>query len=58
MCISNYFFFILKEILNDVEVVSYKFMFCVGMICKLVLGFYIWLFIGLCVLCKVENIVC
>lgn len=33
-------------------------MLWVGMICCVVLGLYIWLFFGLCVFKKVENIVC
>lgn len=33
-------------------------MLCVGMICLMVLGLYNWLLMGICVLKKVEKIIC
>lgn len=58
MCFFQFYLYIIKEIFSDVEFISYCLMLCVGMICKLVLGLYIWFLLGLCVLCKVECIVC
>lgn len=58
MCILQFFFIIFKEVFIDVEVISQKMMLCVGYIKCVVVGIYIWMLFGLCVLCKVENIVC
>lgn len=58
MKVFCFFIGILKEVFVDVEIVSYKLMVCVGMICCVVGGIYNYLLVGLCLICKVEVIVC
>lgn len=58
MRFSKVYIKILKEILKEVEIVSYKFMLRVGMIKKLVSGIYVYLLLGYRIIKKIENIVC
>lgn len=57
MKMFNMLIFMLREVLVEVEIDSYKFMLRVGMMRKMVVGVYNYMLLGLKVLKKVEDIV-